>query len=100
MTLHMLAAYYSKGCDSGKLFKGKNIETDKSFETHLNKYDVILLNMQQFLTGAKRQNVTEYLEQEVPEELLDTYGACVKNKDAGQKPLFPIKKLPKNLKMA
>ena len=53
MTLKMLAAYYSRGCDSKKLFAGYKIESDKTFHKYLNQYDVIYLNMQQFLLKAK-----------------------------------------------
>lgn len=52
MTLEMLAAYYSCGCDSVDLFKGCKIESDDNFREHLNRYDVIFLNMQQFLSEA------------------------------------------------
>lgn len=54
MTLKMLAAYYSCGCDSADLFKGFKIEKDETFQEHLNQYDVIFLNMQQFLSRAKK----------------------------------------------
>ena len=74
MTLEMLAAYYSCGCDSGELFAGFKIENDKSFPEYLNRFDVIYLNMQHFLIRAKKQNVTECLEQAVLEELRETYG--------------------------
>lgn len=74
ITLKMLAAYYSCGCDSAKLFQGYEIEKDVTFLKHLNKYDVIFLNMQQFLIRAKDQNVTEYLERVVIEEMRETYG--------------------------
>ena len=74
MTLKMLAAYYSIGCDSADLFKGFKIEKNESFREHLNRYDVIFLNMQQFLIRAKNQEVTEYLEQAVIEELREGYG--------------------------
>lgn len=60
MALKMLAAYYSRGCDSRDLFKGLEIEKCGSFEEHLNKYDVILLNMQQFLIEAAPGKVMEY----------------------------------------
>ena len=53
MTLEMLAAYYSCGCDSKELFAGCKIENCDTFQEHLNKYDVIFLNMQQFLSRAK-----------------------------------------------
>ena len=74
MTLKMLAAYYSCGCNSADLFKGLKIEKDETFREHLNQYDVIFLNMQQFLIRAKNQEVTEYLEQAVIEELREDYG--------------------------
>ena len=83
MALAMLAAYYSRGCRSGELFQGRAIANDPSFEEHLNQHDVIFLNMQQFLTGAKKQTATEYLEQEVLEELREEYGALMHRPDLG-----------------
>ncbi|MDE6518286.1 MAG: AAA family ATPase, partial [Acetatifactor sp.] len=74
MALKMLAAYYSCGCDSRDLFKGFKIEGSESFGEHLNRYDVIYLNMQQFLIRARKQEVTEYLEQAVIEDLREYYG--------------------------
>lgn len=83
MALKMLAAYYSRGCDSRELFKGRKIEKEKDFQEHLNKYDVIFLNMQQFLIEAKDQRVTEYLEQEVLDEIREEYGELLKRDDIG-----------------
>ena len=57
MALKMLAAYYSCGCDSGDLFEGLKIAGHETFAAHLNQYDVIYLNMQQFLTRARKQDV-------------------------------------------
>ena len=45
----MLCAYYDKTCDSHDLFHDYNITADPSYEKHLNKYDVIYLDM----TGIK-----------------------------------------------
>ena len=53
MALKMLSAYYSCGCDSRELFAGRKIGSDPAFEEHLSQYDVIFLNMQHFLIGAK-----------------------------------------------
>ena len=47
---NMLTAYYSKGCESKELFHGLKISEDDNFEQHLNRYDVIFLNMQEFLS--------------------------------------------------
>ena len=73
MALEMLAAYYGRGCDSRELFAGLKIEKDPSYEEHLNQYDVIYLNMQQFLIRAKKQDMTEYLEQLVIKDLRKAY---------------------------
>ena len=84
MTLEMLSAYYSRGCDSQELFKGLKIRRKKkTFQEHLNKYDVIFLNMQQFLIEAKDGRVTEYLEQEVLYELKKEYGKFLDRPDLG-----------------
>lgn len=74
MALKMLAAYYSRGCDSADLFSGFQIEKDESFREHLNRYDVIFLNMQQFLIRATDRDVTGYLERVVMEEIREEYG--------------------------
>ena len=74
MTLEMLAAYYSRGCDSRALFSGFKIAQHKDFEKHLNQYDVIYLNMQQFLIEAGAQDVIKYIEQEVLREFRKGYG--------------------------
>ncbi len=74
MALRMLAAYYGSGRDSRELFAGRRIENDPSYEEYLNQYDVILLNMQQFLIRAKDQDVTGCLEQSVIRDIRKTYG--------------------------
>lgn len=83
MTLEMLAAYYSCGCDSRDLFRGLKIEGEESFQKHLNQYDVIYISMQQFLIEAASGKVTEYLEQEVTEELHEEYGDILKGRTLG-----------------
>ncbi len=83
MTLKMLAAYYSCGCDSAELFKGYKIEKHETFQEHLNQYDVIFLNMQQFLSTAAPGKMTEYLEQRVLRELKKEYGEILSGQDMG-----------------
>ncbi len=41
MAASMLAAYYSKGCDSKELFQPLAIAKEDSFPKHLNRYNVI-----------------------------------------------------------
>ena len=83
MALEMLAAYYCCSYDSSDLFKGFEIEKDETFRKYLNKYDVIYLNMQQFLIEAVEGKVTEYLEQEVLEDLYDAYGEVLRGNIVG-----------------
>lgn len=83
MALKMLAAYYSRGCDSADLFKGFQIEHTETFHEHLNQYDVIFLNMQQFLIESDSEKLIQYLEQEVLEELNEEYGEIFKGRKTG-----------------
>ncbi len=53
MTANMLAAYYSCGCNSEKLFSGLNIYSNPDFSKYLNQYHVIFLNIQEFLSRSK-----------------------------------------------
>ena len=45
MAANMLVAYYSRGCDSKEMFSRYKIANDPDFEKHLNKYNVIHINM-------------------------------------------------------
>lgn len=49
MAVEMLCAYYDKSCDSRKLFEGLEIAKQEDFEQHLNKHNVIHLDMNSFL---------------------------------------------------
>ena len=50
MAAEMLAAYYGKDCDSSELFTPYKIAKNKDYEKHLNHYNVIMLNVQDFLS--------------------------------------------------
>ncbi|MBQ7944876.1 MAG: AAA family ATPase [Lachnospiraceae bacterium] len=74
MAANMLTAYYSKGCDSKELFQGLKIAQMDSFEKHLNQYDVVFLNMQEFLSRtSSMQEMLELLKKSVVWDLLDEY---------------------------
>ena len=45
ITGNMLSAYFSKGCDSRNLFASYKISSDQSFESNLNKLNVIQIDM-------------------------------------------------------
>ena len=46
ITANMLAAYYSRGCDSFDMFSTLKVGRLDSFETNLNKYDVIHIDVE------------------------------------------------------
>ena len=48
MAAYMLAAYYGKDCDSSELFTPYKIAKAEDYRKHLNQYNVILLNIQDF----------------------------------------------------
>ena len=50
MAANMLAAYYDRESDSAELFESLKIRKAESYEKHRNQYDVIKVNMQEFLS--------------------------------------------------
>ena len=53
VTAHMLEAYYSRSCDSKEIFEQFKLAQSDDYEKHLNKYNVISLNIQEFLSRSK-----------------------------------------------
>jgi len=52
----MLAAYYDCSCDSHELFDDKKIAETAGYKDHLNKYNVIYLDITAFTSAAQTQN--------------------------------------------
>ena len=74
MAAKMLCAYYDKSCDSRELFVGLNAEKDKSFETYLNKYYVICIDMTDFTTKYRNEkDIVRFIQHDVMEEVLDVF---------------------------
>ena len=75
MAANMLTAYYSRGCDSREMLSKYKIAKADSFEKHLNKYNVIHINMVNFLShGNSMTEVISYLERRLIHELKREYG--------------------------
>lgn len=51
MTVRMLSAYYNTEADSDRMFHNMEIGEDSTYEKYRNKYEVILINMQEFYGG-------------------------------------------------
>ena len=56
----MIDAYYSRGADSRDIFSNMDIAAEPDFEQHLNKYNVIHLDMASFLDGGQ-DDVVEHV---------------------------------------
>jgi len=71
MAAKMLSAYYDKSCDSRELFADLEIAKDSTFETHLNKYSVIFIDMSNFTPRFKdTPKIVDFIDNEVKNELL------------------------------
>ena len=53
----MLTAYYDCSCDSHGLFDDKRIASTKDYERHLNKYNVVYLEVTSFISQARREGI-------------------------------------------
>ena len=70
MAANMLTAYYSRGCDSRRLFQGLKIAMHPDFEKHLNQYNVIHLNMRDYLTESENmKQLIQFVEDDLLDEL-------------------------------
>ena len=70
MAANMLTAYYSRGCDSREMFSKYKIAKVDSFEKHLNKYNVIRLDIQKFANRTETvEDMLELLQKRVINEL-------------------------------
>ena len=70
----MRCAYYDKSCDSRELFRGLKAEKDPSFETHLNKYHVICVDMTDFTTRFRNEReIVKIMQQEIMDDVLKIF---------------------------
>ena len=71
---NMLAAYYSKGCNSEKMFSELDIAKTEDFALHLNKYDVIHIDVQWCMMDAGSPEATvKYINDNLISELKENY---------------------------
>lgn len=74
MTANMLTAYYSRGCGSREMFSDLKIAKSADFEKHLNKYNVIHINMVNFLSESKDMNeLIDFVSEDITEEILTEF---------------------------
>ena len=74
ITASMLTAYYSCGCDSAQIFFGLKIAETENFREHLNQYNVIFLNMQEFLSQSENmEQMIRLIRRTVLWEIMEDY---------------------------
>ena len=75
----MLCAYYDRNCDSSSLFCDLSIASDadpdkkKSYLKHLNKYDVIYLDMTGVISAAPDDGIVPFIKRNIIKELQTEY---------------------------
>ena len=70
----MLCAYYDKSCDSRELFAGLKAEKEKSFDTYLNKYYVLYLDVTSFTARPEfRTNIVRIIQEKMINEIKNVF---------------------------
>ena len=83
ITANMLTAYYSRGCDSEKMFSGLTISQNPDFRKHLNQYDVIHLDIQWCMEPAGgAEKVIDFISRNTIAELREYYPEIVEDKES------------------
>lgn len=74
MAANMLAAYYDRSENTEDLFQNLAIGKDESYKEHLNQYDVIKINMQEFLSmSGTMEEMLEMLKKYLVSDFEETY---------------------------
>lgn len=74
MAANMVSAYYDRTVDGAAEFAGLAIERDPSFDRERNRYDVLKINMQRFLSvNGSVRGLIEDLQERLVEELTEAY---------------------------
>ena len=82
MAARMLCAYYDKSCDSRELFRGLKAEQDKSFETYLNKYYVICVDMTDFTTRFRNEKeIVNIIQNKIINDVLLEFPQIIRQED-------------------
>lgn len=73
MAAKMLCAYYDQSCDSRNLFSDLEVAHDPSFEKNLNHYPVIYLDMSDFVTRFKDDNIISQIDNRLKDDIREAY---------------------------
>ena len=73
MAAKMLCAYYDHSCDSRALFADLDIAKDASFEKFLNKFPVIYLDMTDFVSRYKTDDIVDKIDAALLDDVSKAY---------------------------
>lgn len=74
IAVNMLAAYYSRGASSEDMFADLEISKSSDFYRHLNKYDVICIDVQWFwMNAGASEKVVAFINEQVMEDMRAEY---------------------------
>ena len=73
MAAKMLCAYYDQSCNSYELFHDLAISADPQFRRHLNHYPVIYLDMTDFVTRYRQDDVVANIQEELLADIRKAY---------------------------
>lgn len=80
MAADMLAAYYGCKEDTSALFDGLKISRADTYQTHLNRYNVLKINIQEFLSAANSvEDMLALLQKRLVAELKREYPGCIQD---------------------
>ena len=89
ITVAMMSAYYGKSNDSGAIFDARKIAQSADYREHMNKYDVIQVDLNVFRhrtdvhtkTQVTATQTVALFQEEVIREIKDTYPECLNAED-------------------
>ncbi len=78
LAISMLNAYYSKGANSKELFDKLNISRDPSYEEHLNKHNVLWIDMSSLFTKINvKESFVDELKRYILNDLNEKYSGQI-----------------------
>ena len=69
----MIDAYYSLGCDSTKLFEDTKLASNADYKKHMNKYNVIHLDISS-VWDFHKEDLTESIKERICDDFREVYG--------------------------
>ncbi|MCI5982385.1 MAG: AAA family ATPase, partial [Bacteroidales bacterium] len=74
MMANLLAAYYSKGCDSRALFEGLKLAQHEGWDKYLNSSNVIYIDINgRYSLAEDKNNFVKQLKQDIVDELIEEF---------------------------